>query len=53
MLVDVVKYIITIGIVGSLLTDRLTTKMAVGGMVASIVFLVLAFFIIPSDGEKG
>jgi len=38
MLVDVVKYIITIVIIGSLLTERLTEKMALLGIIASIGF---------------
>ncbi|MEK7813146.1 MAG: DUF6722 family protein [Candidatus Desantisbacteria bacterium] len=52
MFVDVAKYILTIGIIGSLFTDRLTIKMAMGGVVASVVFLVVAFFVIPQDGGE-
>lgn len=52
MLVDVVKYIITIVIIGSLLTEKLTSQMALLGTMASFVFLIIAFFVIPIDEEE-
>lgn len=52
MLVDVVKYIITIVIIGSLLTERLTEKMALLGIIASIGFLLIAFFVIPPNKKE-
>ncbi len=52
MLVDVSKYIITIVIIGSLLSERLTVNMALWGVITSLGFLILAFFTIPSDKEE-
>jgi len=52
MLVDVVKYIITIVIIGSLLTEKLTAEMALLGTMASLGFLIVAFFVIPPDKER-
>ncbi|MEW6481617.1 MAG: hypothetical protein AB1397_01200 [bacterium] len=53
MLVDVVKYIITVGVIGSLFTDKLTTEMAVIAIITSLGFLLVAFFVIPEEVEKG
>ncbi|MEW6102275.1 MAG: hypothetical protein AB1630_00410 [bacterium] len=52
MFVDVVKYIITIVIIGGLLTDRLTAKIVLFGITTSLGFLVGAWFIIPKDREE-
>jgi|GEM_PF-1317294 len=52
MFIDVVKYIITIVIIGSLVTERLTAKMALSGIIASVGFLLIAFFVIPSNKEE-
>jgi hypothetical protein len=49
MLVDVVKYILTIVLIGSLLTDKLTLKMAMLGSIMAIVILIIAFFTLPAD----
>jgi len=51
MFVDIVKYLVTIIIIGRILTDSLTPQMAFWGILASLIFLILAFFTIPLDKE--
>ena len=51
MLIDIVKYLITIVIIGGLFTDKLTLQMAIWGIISSIVLYLLAFFTIPLDKE--
>ena len=51
MLIDIVKYLITIVIIGGLFTDKLTLQMAIWGIISSIVLYLLAFFTIPLDEE--
>lgn len=52
MLVDIVKYLITIAIIGSLITEKLTIKMSIFGVGTSLLLLLLAFFVIPPGKEK-
>ncbi|MDI6786291.1 MAG: hypothetical protein QMD92_06225 [bacterium] len=52
MLVDVAKYIITIVIIGSLITEKLTAKLVIFGTMSSLLFLLVAFLIIPSGKEE-
>ncbi len=51
MLIDIVKYLVTIVIIGGLFTDKLTPQMATWGIISSIILYLLAFFTIPLDKE--
>lgn len=48
MLLKVIEYVLTIALIGRILTDKITLKTTLGVAVTVIVVLVIAFFIIPS-----
>ncbi|MCD6574237.1 hypothetical protein J7K97_00970 [Candidatus Aerophobetes bacterium] len=49
MLVDVVKYVLTIVIIGSLLTQRVDMRGVIIGVFTTVIALVLGFLTIPPD----
>lgn len=52
MLMDVAKYLATVGLIGSLLTNSLST---LAGMIVTVIIVVLvlvAFYTIPPKKEK-
>jgi len=51
MFVDVVKYMVTIIIIGGIFTDSITSQMAFWGIFASMIFLVSSLFTIPLNKE--
>lgn len=52
MLVDIVKYIITIVLIGGLMTDKLTIKPMLWGIILSGIFLLIGFFTLPPNKEE-
>lgn len=51
MLMDIAKYLATVGFIGSLLTDRLNIVSGVSIFTAVIVLVIVSFYTIPS--KKG
>jgi hypothetical protein len=49
MFLDVAKYVITIVVIGSLLTEKLDVKMAIIGLTIFFLILLAAFFTIPPN----
>ena len=53
MLMDIAKYIATVGIVGGTLTERMTYQMAAALVFSAVVAFVLGFYTIPPGKEEG
>lgn len=51
MLLKVIEYILTIALIGRILTDKITLKTTIGVAVTVVIVLIIAFFIIPSNKE--
>jgi hypothetical protein len=49
MLMDVAKYLATVGLVGSFLTDNLTYPAGLIITIVTLVLLTVAFYIIPPN----
>jgi hypothetical protein len=53
MFIDIAKYIVTVGIVGGMLSERMTIFMAIAIFVVAIVSFIIGFYTIPpKKGEK-
>lgn len=51
MLMDVTKYLLTIGLIGGILTNKLTSLSAILIIFAVIILFIVAYFTIPSEEE--
>lgn len=51
MLMDVVKYLLTVGLVGSALSDKFDVKTVIFVIIAGVVIYLIAFFTIPPEQE--
>ncbi|MBI4679673.1 MAG: hypothetical protein HY753_00280 [Nitrospirae bacterium] len=49
---DVCKYLLTIGLIGGILTEKISPISAIVIVVAVIIFFVVAFFTIPPEKEE-
>jgi uncharacterized membrane protein len=47
MLMDVAKYLATVGLIGELLTNKLTTSVGFFTTMVVLMLVVLAFYVIP------
>ncbi|PIU84428.1 MAG: hypothetical protein COS67_13290, partial [Deltaproteobacteria bacterium CG06_land_8_20_14_3_00_44_19] len=47
MLMDIAKYLATVGFIGSLLTDKLSVAAGISIFAAVIVLVVISFYTIP------
>jgi len=52
MLIKVVEYLITIALIGKLLTEKVTVPVASSIIITGCIVLVIAFFMIPPNREK-
>ena len=52
MLMDVTKYLLTIGLIGGVITNKITSLSAVFIIVAVIILFTVAYFTIPPDKEE-
>ena len=52
MFLDIAKYVTTIVVIGSLLTEKLDMKMAIIGLILFFLILLVAFFTIQSRQIK-
>ena len=52
MLMDVTKYLLTIGLIGGVITNKITSLSAVFIIVAVIILFAVAYFTIPPDKEE-
>ena len=49
MLMDVTKYLLTIGLIGGILTNKLTSLPAILIIFAVIILFIVAYFTIPAE----
>lgn len=52
MLMDVVKYLLTVGLVGSALSDKFDVKTVIFVIIAGIIVYLIAFFTIPPEKKE-
>jgi|Deesub1362A_J573_1020465.scaffolds.fasta_scaffold07603_3 uncharacterized membrane protein len=52
MLMDVTKYLLTIGFIGGILTERLNIITGISIVIVSVILFVVAFFTIPPEREE-
>ncbi|MBI5307616.1 MAG: hypothetical protein HZB37_04585 [Planctomycetes bacterium] len=52
MLMDVTKYLLTIGLIGGVITNKITSLSAVFIIVSVIILFAVAYFTIPPDKEE-
>ncbi|UJS16556.1 MAG: hypothetical protein L3J17_11620 [Candidatus Jettenia sp.] len=52
MLIKIVKYLITIALIGKILTEKVTMSTTISVIVTALIVLVIAFFTIPQNKEK-
>lgn len=52
MLMDVTKYLLTIGLIGGVITNKVTSLSAVFIIVAVLLLFAVAYFTIPPDKEE-
>ena len=51
MLMDITKYLLTIGLIGGILTNKLTSLSAILIIFAVIILFIVAYFTIPAEEE--
>lgn len=51
MLMDVTKYLLTIGLIGGIITNKITIFSSVFTVAAVIILFAVAYFTIPPDME--
>ncbi|MEW6607879.1 MAG: hypothetical protein AB1414_10595 [bacterium] len=49
---DLVKFILTVGVIGSLITGTFKPIYAITGLITSTFLVVFAYFLIPKDKEE-
>jgi len=52
MLMDVTKYLITVGLIGGILTDKIRFTSAIIISIMIIIVFLVAFFTIPPEKEE-
>ncbi|MEW6067611.1 MAG: hypothetical protein AB1610_04900 [Nitrospirota bacterium] len=52
MLMDVVKYLLTAGFVGSIISEKFDHRVAIFSILGATVLYIIAFFTIPSEKEE-
>lgn len=52
MLVKVAEYLITIALIGKILTEKVTMPVVLSIVITVFIVLIIAFFIIPPNREK-
>ncbi len=53
MLLDVAKYLSTVGLVGAFIVDKLTSRLAIVIIALSLTVFVIGFYVIPPKREGG
>jgi hypothetical protein len=51
MLMDVTKYLLTVGIIGGILTEKMTFVSGAIFVITAIIIFIIALFTIPSKKE--
>ena len=51
MLIDIVKYLMTVIVIGSIFAENINFKASVIGIIMAILIGIIAFFVIPNDKE--
>lgn len=52
MFVDIAKYIVTVGIIGNILSEKMSIPAAVAIFTVAIISFIIGFYTIPPKKEK-
>ncbi|MBM4066918.1 MAG: hypothetical protein FJ266_15010 [Planctomycetes bacterium] len=52
MLIKIVEYLITIALIGKILTEKVTMATTISVIITALIVLAIAFFTIPEKKEK-
>ena len=52
MLINIVEYLLTIALIGKILTEKVTMATTISIVITALIVLVIAFFTIPQNKEK-
>ena len=52
MFIDIAKYIVTVGIIGGILTEKMSVAAAVAIFIVAIISFIIGFYTIPPKKEK-
>lgn len=52
MFIDVAKYIITVGVVGNILSEKMSASAAIAIFIAAVISFIIGFYTIPPKKEK-
>lgn len=52
MLIKVVEYLITIALIGKILTEKVTVATTISVIITALIVLTIAFFTIPQKGDN-
>ena len=52
MFIDITKYIVTVGIIGGILTEKMPVIPAIAIFIVAIVSFVIGFYTIPPKKEE-
>ena len=52
MFIDIAKYIATVGVIGGVISERMTSGIAVALVVVAMTSFVIGFYTIPPKKEK-
>ena len=52
LLFDLVKFILTVGVIGSIITDTFNPFYLAAGIICAILLMVIAYFLVPKDKEE-
>ena len=51
MLLDIAKYLATVGLLGAFIVDKLTIPLGIFMIVASLAMFIIGFYVIPPKRE--
>jgi hypothetical protein len=51
MFVDIVKYLMTVIVIGSIFAENINFKASIIGIIMAILIGIMAFFVMPNDEE--
>ena len=52
MFIDIAKYIVTVGIIGGILTDKMSVIVAIAIFIVALVSFIVGFYTIPPKKER-
>jgi len=52
MFIDIAKYIVTVGIIGGILTEKMSVVVAIAIFIVAIISFIIGFYTIPPKKEE-